>query len=99
MIGDLIIFKTIKTSFTKEFKELEKIKVIHGIEKIVKKNKHVLIRHYLLYLFAGIAITSPLPDELGVSMLAGLTTINPIKLAIISFLLKTTSALFILRFF
>jgi hypothetical protein len=86
-LADLLIFKTIKFSFTDEFKKLEKTKVIKEIEGIVKNNKHVLIKHYLLYIFAGIVIASPLPDEFGVSMLAGIATIKTLNLAIIGFLL------------
>ena len=81
-----------------EFKSLEKTKLIREIEHIVKKNKFVLVRHYLLYIFAGIMIATPLPDELGISMLAGLTTIKPLKLAIISFILHT-SAIFVILYF
>jgi len=95
-ISDLIIFKFIKVSFTGEFKELEKTKTIQKIEKVIKKNKSILIKHYLLYVFAGILIATPLPDEVGVSMLASLTTINPKKLAIISFILHTIAIFLIL---
>ncbi len=97
-IADLLIFKTIKYSFMDEFKRLEKTKVIHEIEEIVKKNKHVLIRHYLLYIFAGLVLATPLPDELGVSMLAGLTTIKPLKLAVIGLILHSTTTFGILYF-
>ena len=96
MISDLIIFKFIKFSFMNEFKELEKTKTIKKIEKIVKENKRILIKHYLIYVFAGIIIISPLPDEIGVSMLAGLTTIKANKLALISFILHTLAILFII---
>jgi hypothetical protein len=97
-IADLLIFKTIKFSFIDEFKRLGKTKFFREIGHIVKKNKSVLIRHYLLYVFAGILLATPLPDEVGVSMLAGLTTIKPLKLAIISFILHTLAifALFLL---
>lgn len=94
-VADLLIFKTIKLSFADEFKKLEKTKVIKEIEAIVKKNKHVLIRHYLIYIFAGIMLATPLPDELGVSMLAGLTTIKPTRLAGISFILHSIMIFFI----
>ncbi len=96
MIGDLLIFKMIKFSFMDEFHELEKTKAIHEIEKIVNKKKRVLILHYLLYIFAGLILATPLPDELGVAMLAGLTTIKPLKLAIISFLIHSASIFLIL---
>ncbi len=89
VIGDMVIFKTIKFSFMNEFKELEKKKAIKKIENIVKNNKHVLIRHYLIYISAGIILMSPLPDEMGISMLAGLTTIKQGTLALISFILHT----------
>ena len=96
MIGDFIIFKSIKFSFMDEFKELEKNSAVHKIEEIVKEKKHVVIWHYLLYIFAGLALATPLPDELGVAMLAGLTTIKPLKLIAISFLVHTASIFFIL---
>lgn len=95
-ISDILIFKFIRFSFMNEFKELEKAKTIQKIEKRIKKNKSIIIRHYLLYVFAGILIATPLPDEIGVSMLAGLTTIKPKKLVIISFILHTTAIFLIL---
>jgi uncharacterized membrane protein YdjX (TVP38/TMEM64 family) len=98
MIADLLIFHTIKFSFKDELKSLEKTKAIQEIEKIVKKNRHIKMTHYLLYIFAGIMIISPLPDEVGVSMLAGLTTINPLKFAMISFGLHSL-AIFSILFF
>jgi uncharacterized membrane protein YdjX (TVP38/TMEM64 family) len=98
MIGDLIIFKTIKFSFMDEFRQLEKTGAIQRIRNIVKKNKHVLIKHYLLYIFAGIVIATPLPDELGVSMLAGLTTIKQSKMALIAFILHSIAMFLILKF-
>lgn len=85
MIGDLIIFKSIKFSFMDEFKKLEKTPAIRKIEEIVKGKKHVIVWHYLLYIFAGIILATPVPDEIGVAMLAGLTTIKPLNLAVISF--------------
>ena len=95
LLADLLIFNTIKLSFTDELKKLEKTKAIKEIEKVVKKYKRVKIVHYMMYLFAGIMIVSPLPDEIGVSMLAGLTTINQFKFALISFFLHSLSVFFI----
>ena len=98
VLGDMLIFTTIKSSFVEEFKQLEKKKAIKKIEQIVEKNKHVLIRHYLLYIFAGIMLATPLPDEIGISMLAGLTTIKPLKLTIRSFILHALFILLVLLF-
>jgi hypothetical protein len=98
MLADMLIFKTIKVSFMDEFERLEQTKAIKKIEGIVKRNKHVLVWHYLLYVFAGIIIISPLPDEIGVSMLAGLTTIKPVNLAAVSFILHSAAIFLILYF-
>lgn len=98
MLGDMFIFKTIKFSFMDEFKELKKTSRHKKIRSIIKKNKHIVVKHYLLYIFAGIMIATPLPDEIGVSMLAGLTSIKPLKLAIISFILHTFAVFLILYF-
>ena len=98
VIGDMLIFKTIKLSFKKEFKELNHEKIVKTIEKAIEHNKNILIRHYLLYIFAGILIVTPLPDEIGISMLAGLTTIKPLKLAVISFMLHSLAVFLILYF-
>lgn len=98
MTGDMIIFKSIKFSFMNEFKELKKEKVIKKIKRLVSQNTPLIIKHYFLYIFAGFMIATPLPDEVGVSMLAGLTTINPKKLALISFILHSIAVFLILYF-
>jgi hypothetical protein len=98
MMGDLFIFYGIKNSFKDEFKEMEKNKTISKIEKIVKNNKKVLIRYYVFYILAGIFMISPLPDDIGLSMLAGLTTIKPFKLALVSFFSHGTAIFLILYF-
>ena len=90
MISDLFIFKIIKLSFTNEFKLLEKTRSLKTIISLIDKNIKHKIKIYLLYAFVGIIIASPLPDEMGVTMLAGLTSIKINKLALLSFLLNTT---------
>jgi len=66
---------------------MKKTSVIKTINEAFNENIRVKIRHYFLYVFAGILIATPLPDEIGISMLAGLTTIKSKIFAIISFLL------------
>ena len=74
--------------------------VDYDIEKrmallIEKKLKHKL-KVYLMYAIAGIIIASPLPDEAGIIMLAGLTKIKMHNLAILSFLFNTLGIIIIL---
>lgn len=87
--GDFLIFRTIKFSFMNEFNELKKSRVATKVNDIVNDNINIKIKHYALYLFAGIVITTPLPDEIGVSLLAGLTTIKETVLTSIGFILNT----------
>lgn len=89
LISDLLIFNIIKFSFMDEFRRLERTKVFLTLNNLFSKKPHSRIKLYLLYAFAGIVISSPLPDEIGVSMLAGLTKIKIFILGIISFLLNT----------
>ena len=98
-IGDILIFKIIRFSFLNEFKEIEKTKTVSKIRKIFREDFSVRVRHYFLYIFAGIFLASPLPDEVGVTLLAGLTTIKQKTLWIISFLLHTAAIYLILLFF
>ena len=79
-----------------EFNRLEKGHPIKDLNKVIKHSFSHKIRVYLLYILAGIAISSPLPDEIGVTMLAGLSHIQMRTLAIISFILKSVGILVVL---
>ena len=96
-LSDLLIFRFIKFSFMNEFNDLKKTNAIRKIKNIFNKNFSVRIKHYLLYMFAGILIATPLPDEIGVSMLAGLTTIKQKILFITSFILHCITIYIIFR--
>ena len=96
LIADLIIFKTIKISFEDEFKRLRNSKAIVKIKRVIERSFSEKIKVYLMYAFAGILIASPLPDEAGVIMLAGLTKISAKSLALISFILNTFGIIILL---
>ena len=88
-LSDYIIFKTIKFSLMDEFHELEKTWPIKGVESILKKKLPKKVKVVLLYITAAFIFASPLPDELGVTILAGLSTIQIKSFAILSFLSNT----------
>jgi len=96
LAADLLIFNVIKISFNDELQRLKKTKIMREIKEIIKKDLEKRLQHYLLYVFAGILIATPLPDEAGISMLAGLTHIKQKILAPISFILHTLGILIIL---
>jgi len=96
MLGDLFIFQIIRVSFMDEFERLKRTKIMKKLSELIEKTLGHKIKIYLMYIFAGILIASPLPDEAGVIMLAGLTKIKSNILAIISFILNTTGILILL---
>jgi len=97
VVSDLFIFNLIRVSFRDEFKRLGKTKLIKNTEKIIEKSLGHKIKTYLMYAIVGILIASPLPDEAGIIMLAGLTKIKVKTLAIVSFILNTIGILILLN--
>ena len=96
LLSDILIFKLIKFSFMDEFRQLEKTQPIREVTHLFSTKRFAHVKLYLLYFFAGIIISSPLPDEFGVTMLAGLTHIRLHTLAIISFVMNTLGIFLIL---
>jgi len=88
LIGDMLIFKFARTSFKKEFERLKKERLI-----ILIGNK---LNSFVLYLIAAILIASPLPDEAGITILAGLTKIKSTTIALISVIFNTIGILILL---
>ncbi len=91
LIGDLLIFQFIRHSFSDEIKELSEEPIFKEIQARVPP----VIRNYLAPVLGGIIIASPLPDEIGIPLLAT-TTISARTFAILSFLLNTAGIFVIL---
>lgn len=85
LIGDLVIFSFISISFKDEIRKLahEKI-VIYLDQKFPYK-----IKKYLIPIFAGFIIASPLPDELGIALLTISQHISMKLFMLLSFALNT----------
>jgi hypothetical protein len=96
MLGDLLIFKFIKFSFMDEFQRLKSTKIMKSVSTLIDKTLGHKIKIYLMYTFAGILIASPLPDEAGIILLAGLTKIKTGVLAVISLIFNTIGILILL---
>ena len=91
LIGDLLIFQFIRHSFSGEIKELQE----EPIFKKIKTRIPPIARKYLAPVLGGIIIASPLPDEIGISLLAT-STISTKKFAIMSYILNTAGIFTIL---
>lgn len=93
LIGDLFIFKLIRISFADEIRKLQNEKIFSGI------NHHTpqAIKVYVVPVIAALIIASPLPDEIGVSMLAAYPAISARLFSLISLVLNTLGIFMVLK--
>ena len=97
LLGDMIIYKFVKVSFEKEFARLRRERPFRFLKKEVHKFVNPKIWHYFLFALAGFFFASPfIPDEVAVTILAGLSKMSVTKIAIISFVCNTLGILFFL---
>ena len=96
LLSDLLIFKFIRTSFQDEFDKLKLTRVFEYIRDLFDNHLGEKIKKYTLWTIAGFLIASPLPDEFGVSLISGFTTLDKKVFSIISYLLNTGGILVIL---
>ena len=92
LVGDFVIFSFIRSSFSDEIDKLSQ-------EKIIKKlNGHMPsgVKKLIIPVFAGFIIASPLPDEIGVTMLAAYRHISVRMFTLISYVLNTAGIFVIL---
>ncbi len=94
MIGDYLIFKLIRHSFHDEIEKLRNEKII----KHINKKSPSIVKKYFLPVIAGFIIASPLPDEMGVALLATSKVISSRVFFVVSFLLNTIGIFVILWF-
>ena len=91
LVGDLIIFKFIRYSFSDEIEKMSKDKAITRLS-----TKIPILKKYFIPVLAGFIIASPLPDEIGVSLLAASRSISTKVFAILSYILNTSGIFIIL---
>jgi uncharacterized membrane protein YdjX (TVP38/TMEM64 family) len=92
LLADIIIFRFIRHSFADEIERLSK-------ESFFKKIAQRLPRavdKYIVPVIAGIIIASPLPDEIGVSMLASCRIISVRIFMLLSYVLNTAGIFVVL---
>lgn len=89
---DLILFSFIRHSFDDEIKKLSN-------ERLVAYLKHLTpgtIKRYFLPVIGGFIIASPLPDEIGIPLIAASRTISIKAFTIMSYVLNTAGIFVIL---
>jgi uncharacterized membrane protein YdjX (TVP38/TMEM64 family) len=92
LISDMIIFKFVRHSLRDEVERLAESSVIKKISATTPR----LVKKYVFSALAIFVIASPLPDEVGVSMLAACTTIKVNKFSVVSYALNTLGILSVL---
>ena len=92
LVGDLIIFRFIRYYFAEEIEKFSKEKaMIYFNNKIPN-----LLKKYFVPVLAGFIIASPLPDEIGVSLLAVSRSISTKFFSVLSYILNTAGIFIIL---
>ncbi len=94
LISDLLIFNFIRHSFEDE---IIRISASHFWDKWCDNYRlNLIVKKYILPILGAIVIASPLPDELGVAMLASDKLISSRIFAIMSYALNTAGIFVIL---
>jgi hypothetical protein len=96
--ADLVIFEIIRFSFFHdELRRLHESRLLQWLHNLLHHERiSEQLRRYLLWSFAGIVIASPLPDEIGVALVSGITRIEIQKVGILCFSLNTLGIFLIL---
>ncbi|MFH0749937.1 MAG: hypothetical protein V1917_03450 [Candidatus Gottesmanbacteria bacterium] len=85
VVGDMIIFHFIKDNLSSE---IEDVYNNFDRKKHLKKLFHTKYFNWMLPIFGAIIIASPLPDELGVSMI-GLSKMSTVRFILLSYVLNS----------
>ncbi|MBI2657655.1 hypothetical protein HYX08_03095 [Candidatus Woesearchaeota archaeon] len=89
LISDLFIFSFIRHSFADEIRKLSKESIVRYFNGRLPGK----IKQYCLPVVGGLVIASPLPDEIGVTMLAASKIISTKAFAVMSYTLNTLGIL------
>jgi len=96
VLSDYLIFQFIRFSFSDEFGRVSRIRLARSASKVFNHGVSPGLRTVVLVALSGIFIASPLPDEIGVALLAGFTAVDVRTVAVVSFVLNTAGILFFL---
>lgn len=96
LLSDYLIFRFIKVTFNDEIMRFRDSKAYRLFDGYLIKRMPPRLAFYIAIGIAGFVIASPLPDEIGVAMFAGITTVKERTFAIIAFTLNTLGILAVL---
>ncbi|MFH1134236.1 MAG: hypothetical protein V1735_07165 [Nanoarchaeota archaeon] len=92
LLSDLVLFRFVRHSLNEELESLSREDVVVWFRALIPS----FAKKYILPVMAGVIIASPLPDELGVALLASIKTLPTRVFIMVSFVLNTAGILLIL---
>ena len=96
LLSDYLLFRFIRGTFNDEVMRFRKSRAFSFVDGVLIKKLPPRISFYVLLGVAGFVIASPLPDEIGVALLASIATVKERTFAIMSFALNTLGILIVL---
>lgn len=98
MIADLLIFDVIRfEALHHEIIRMKSCAIIQRIHRLLHHERFPeKLRRYLLWCFAGIMITSPFPDEIGIILIGSMSTIDRKTLGLLCYIFNTLGIFLIL---
>lgn len=95
LIGDIVIFLFIKHSFMDEIEKIKEEKISKTL-RIIKKKMFGKLNDYIVPLIACTLIASPLPTEVGVTLLTSIKKLTIKKFMLLAYILHTMAIFVIL---
>lgn len=92
LLGDLGFFRLIRHGFNGEIQRLSQERIVKTAQRIMSNS----VQRYLLIFLACFLIASPLPTEIGITLLASVKNLTPRRFSIIAYILHTTAIFVIL---
>ena len=96
LLSDYILFKFIRGTFNDEIMRFKSSRTYSFVDGTLIRRLPPRVSFYLTLGVAGFVIASPLPDEIGVAMLAGIASVREKTFAVMSLALNTLGILIVL---
>lgn len=96
LLSDYLLFKFIRVTFQDEIDRFRDSKAFALFNGLVMRRMPPRLAYYLSVGIAGLIIASPLPDEVGVTLLASITAVRERIFMVVAFALNTLGILAVL---
>ncbi|MEK6888658.1 MAG: hypothetical protein AABW80_00965 [Nanoarchaeota archaeon] len=88
-LSTLFLLKWLKLSFKDEIDNLEKTSAFKSVYRLIEHSLPHKIKIYLAYIFFGIVIATPIPNEFATFIIAGIHRVKMLIIGLLTFILST----------